>query len=312
MGFTRAPGHARTNLLSIFARPRMRSVKISHIYVYTASRARSARDELCAFRRSARFDFINQSNVSISKIRLYLIRKARYIDMVSVTDVTRENIKHFNVFRGRYFLSCFAAFRQSVPPPGHSKNSELSQNSYSCRKAAPQERKRERKLNTSTHLARARKVTRVAVKATCFGGRNTGELHLTPVPRIQDFYPSASSPPLPLVAALLSTPHTASPRIRTRDVVTSLPSPTPLPLFPSSARHFDSCNWPSAKLPTYGELALRFCGAAGRAVYQRCCNTVTFCSVLRARAADSAQFYMQFRGGGRSAEREREGERRGF
>lgn len=129
---------------------------------------------------------------------------------------------------------------------------------------------------------------------------------MTPVPRIQDFYPSASSPPLPLVAVPCQ-PHTQLAR-QPRDVVTFLPSRIPLPLFPWSVRHFDSCNWPSAKLPTYGELALRFCGAAGRAVYQRCCNTITFCSVLRARAADSAQFYMQFRGGERSAERERERE----
>lgn len=89
---------------------------------------------------------------------------------------------------------------------------------------------------------------------------------MTPVPRISGFPPFHF-----LAAAPLSTP--ARPAIAPeRSNLFPLLSPLSTP-FLSSARHFDSCNWPSAKLPTYGELTLRFCGAAGRAVYQRYCNT---------------------------------------
>jgi len=53
-----------------------------------------------------------------------------------------------------------------------------------------------------------------------------------------------------------------------------------------------------AKLPTYSELALRFCGAGRPRGISTLLLQRRFCSVF-ARAADSAQFYMQFRGGGR-------------
>lgn len=112
---------------------------------------------------------------------------------------------------------------------------------------------------------------------------------MTPVPQIRDFPPSLHRQATTLLLVLL---HLLS-RCTLLSTQRSWPE-----LDVHLIRHFDSCNWPSAKLPTYGELALRFCGAAGRAVYQRYCNSDGLQCVC-ARAANSAQFYMQFRGGGR-------------